>query len=56
MLNPSVNYVGPEGRVKFNGDCLKQGKVLFDHGKMVNIYFVHQTKFKQLCNAGKLFV
>ena len=22
-LNPSVNYVGAKGRVKFNGDCLK---------------------------------
>ena len=27
MLNPSVNYVGTKARVKFNGDCLKQGKI-----------------------------
>ena len=31
MLNPSVNYVGTKSRVKFNGDCLKQEKILFDH-------------------------
>ena len=37
MLNHSVNYAGTKTRVKFNGDCLKQEKILFDHGKIVNI-------------------
>ena len=38
MFNPSVNYVGTKSRVKFNGDCSKQEKISFDHGKIVNIY------------------
>ena len=42
MLNPSVNYVGTKGRVKFNGDCLKQKKTSFDHWKIVNIYIVYE--------------
>ena len=42
MLNPSVNYVGTKARVKFNGDCLKQEKITFDHGKIVNIYIVYE--------------
>ena len=44
MFNPSVNYVGAKARVKFDGDCLKQEKVSFDHGKIVNsnIYIVYK--------------
>ena len=42
MLNPSVNYVGTKVGVKFNGDCLKQDKISFDHGKIVNIYIVYE--------------
>ena len=42
MLNPSVNYVGTKARVKFNGDCLKQEKNSFDHGKTINIYIVYE--------------
>ena len=42
VLNPSVNYVGTKARVKFNGDFLKQDKISFDHGKIVNIYIVYE--------------
>ena len=42
MLNPLVNHVGTKARVKFNGDCLKQEKISFDHGKIVNIYIVYK--------------
>ena len=41
MLNPSLNYVGTKARVEFKGDCLKQGRISFDHGKVVNIYIVY---------------
>ena len=44
MLNASVNYVGSKARVKFNGDCLKQGKISFDHGKIVNTYMVYEIE------------
>ena len=42
MFNPSLNYVGAKARVEFNGDCLKQDKISFDHGKIVNIYIVYE--------------
>ena len=44
MLNPSLDFVGTKARVKFNGDCLKQEKISFDHGKIVNIYIVYEIK------------
>ena len=44
MLNPSVDYVGTKARVKFNGDCLKQEKITFNHGKIVNIYVVYELE------------
>ena len=31
-------------RVKFNGDCLKQGKITFNHGKIINIYIVYEIQ------------
>ena len=42
MLNLSVTYVGTKTRIKFNGDCLKEEKILFDHGKVVSIYIVYE--------------
>ena len=44
MLSPSLDYVGTKFRVKFNGDCLKQGKITFNHGKIVNIYIVYEIE------------
>ena len=44
MLNPLVDYVGTKGRVKFNGDCLKQQKITFNHRKIVNIYIVYEIE------------
>ena len=44
-LTPEFNYYGPKTRVKFNGSCLKESKILYIHSTMVNIYifmnFVH---------------
>ena len=31
ILNPSLDYVGRKIRVKFSGNCLKQGKFTFNH-------------------------
>ena len=44
ILNPSLYYVGTKIRVKFNGDCLKQEKITFNHGKIVNIYIVYEIE------------
>ena len=39
-----VDYVGNKAIVKFNGDCLKQEKTTFDHGKIVNIYIFYEIE------------
>ena len=39
-LNPQLSYYGTKTRVKSDGSCLKQDKVTFNHGKLVNIYIV----------------
>ena len=41
VLNPTLNFVSTKIRVKFNGDCLKQEKITYHHGKIVNIYIVY---------------
>ena len=44
MLNSLLDYVGTKKTVKFNGDCLKQGKITFNHGKLVSIYIVYEIE------------
>ena len=44
LFNPSVDYIGTKTRVKFNGDCLKQDKISFDHGKIVKIYIAYEIE------------
>ena len=46
FLTPSLNYVGTKIRVKFSGSCLKQDKVTYTHGKIVNIYIVYKINKK----------
>ena len=40
FLTPSLNYLGTKIRVRFSGSCLKQDKVTYTHGKIVNIYIM----------------
>ena len=40
----SLDYVSTKVRVKFNGDCLKQEKITFNHGKIINIYIVYEIE------------
>ena len=35
------HYVGNKIRVKFDGGCLKQDKITFNHGKIVGLYIVY---------------
>ena len=46
FLNPSLNYLGTKIRVKFHGSCLKQDKITYTHGKIVNIYIVYEINKK----------
>ena len=41
-LTPAVSYYGTKTRVKSTGSCLKQPKISYTHGTIVNIYTVYQ--------------
>ena len=41
-ITPELSYYGTKTRVEFNGSCLKQDKVTYNHGKIVNIYIVYE--------------
>ena len=43
-LAPAVKFTGEKMYVKFSGDCLKQDKITFNNGKIVNIYIVYDLK------------
>ena len=43
-IAPELIYYGQRMYVKFNGSCLKQDKVTFNHGKIVNIYIIFTLK------------
>ena len=41
-LTPALNCYGTKTRVKLTGSCLKQSKISFTYGKIVNIYIVYE--------------
>ena len=41
-LAPALIYYGIKTRLKFTGSCLKQSKISYNHGKVVNIYIVYE--------------
>ena len=41
-FTPALSYNGTETRVKYTGSCLKQSKILYNHGKVANIYIVYE--------------
>ena len=43
-LNPQLSYLGTKTRLEFIGSCLKQDKITFNHGKVVNIYIVYELE------------
>ena len=42
FLNPSLEYLNIELKLRFNGSCLKQNAITYNHGKSVNIYIVYE--------------
>ena len=42
FVNPSLSYLGTKTRVRFSG-TLKQEKITYTHGKIVNIYIVYEV-------------
>ena len=51
-VTPNLDYYGTKKRIEFNESCLKQDKVTFNHGKIVNTYIVYWELFY----ASKLFI
>ena len=41
-ITPELSYYGTKIRAEFNGSCLKQDKVTYNHGKIVNIYIIYE--------------
>ena len=37
-LTPKLNYYGTKARLKLSGSPIKQPKISYTHGKVVNIY------------------
>ena len=50
-LAPALDYYGTKTRVNFTGTCLKQGKVTFNHKKVVNKIAAIVNNFPTLQNA-----
>ena len=51
-LAPSLNCIGTETRVKFDGSCLKQDKNTFANGKAVTTYNVYVVNEINLWDRG----
>ena len=45
---PSLECYGTKTVVRFTGSCLKQNKVIFNHGNIVNIYIVYELRMFRL--------
>ena len=41
-LKPLIDYHSYKIRITFNGSILRQSKVSYTHGKIVNIYIVYE--------------
>ena len=41
-ITPELRNLCTKIRVKFNGSCLKQDKITYTHGTIVNIYIVYE--------------
>ena len=42
IVTLKLSYYGTKTRVEFSGSCLRQDKITYDHGKIVNIYIVYE--------------
>ena len=42
IITPELSSDSKKIRVKFTGSCLKQSKISYTHGKVINIYIVYE--------------
>ena len=45
-ITPELSYFGNKISIKFNGSCLKEDKITYTHGKIVNLYIVYEISRK----------
>ena len=50
-VTPELSFYGTRTRVEFNGGCLKQDKVTYSHGTIVNIYIVYEVSKNNSVNS-----
>ena len=57
-VTPFLDYYGTKTRVEFSGKCLKQDKVTYTHGRVVNIYIIYEniSDYPTLENCWKLYL
>ena len=54
-ITPELSYYGTKIRVEFTGTCLKQDKLTYNHGNIVNINIVYEiSKNYNICNYATL--
>ena len=41
-ITPELSFYGTKTKVDFNGSCLKQDKVTYNHGTIVNTHIVYE--------------
>ena len=41
-ITPELSFYGTKTRAEFNGSCLKQDKVTYNHGKIVNTCIINE--------------
>ena len=46
LLNPSLNYLGNKTRARLHESYLKQDKITYTRGKIVNTYIAYETNKK----------
>ena len=54
--SPQLNYFGTKTKVKIIGSCLKQEKITYDHGKIVNIYFIYKISRNININVKSILI
>ena len=52
-LGPALSYIAVRTRVKFNESCLKQDKITFTHGNVVNVSSFYEKFFFGVRNDEK---
>ena len=54
-INPNLSYYGTKIKKEFNGSCLKQDKIAYNHEKVVNNYIVYAvSKNFNICSYPTL--